>query len=264
MPYNDTTVKNGLIQYCEFYCNLGDGGISGDSTLLKIFTARINDAFDRLLPLLLSYSDYLRFDDTNQTDLPVGTFNLVSGQADYQIAQDDNSLDILNLTNVRILPSSSSTVYQTLQKLTIDDDRAVTAMSPNSTDTGIPTHYLERGNTIFFYPKPNYSSTNGGKIFFERSPSYFVSSDTTKNAGIPRPFQGLLPLYASYDWILVNKPTNTVLVTRIESQITKREQYLTDIISERYPTRQRMSIGSYQQNVSTSGYLGNGASDSNR
>lgn len=242
MPFSDTTAKSGIIQTIEFWTNLGDGGVSGDATLLKVFTARVNEGFDRLMPLLLSYSDQLRFDDPNHTDLPTGTFNIVSGQADYKIAQDDNSLDILNITDMRIVPSTSSTVFQTLLKISIDDDNAITAMSPNTADTGVPTHYLERGNTIFLYPMPNYSATGGAKIFFEREQSYFSSADTTKEPGIPHPFHGLLPLYASYDWLLVNKPGNGELISRIESQIEKREQALKDLISARYPTRQRIGI----------------------
>lgn len=242
MPFSDTSAKSGILQAIEFWTNLGDGGITNDATLLKIFTARVNDAFDRLMPLLLSYSDKLRFDDSNNTDLPSGTLSMVSGQPDYTISVDDNGLKILNITDVRILTSATGATFITLEKLTIDDARVLDAMKPNSTDTGIPTAYLERGNTIFLYPNPNYSATNGIRIFFEREASYFASTDTTKQPGIPRPFHTLIPLYASYDWLLVNKPANAELITRIEAQIRTREQSLKDLISMRYPTRQRIGV----------------------
>lgn len=241
MPFNDTTNKNGLIQSVEFWCGLGDGGVSGDSTLLKVITTRINSGFDKLAPLLYSFSNFLRFDDSNNTDLPIGTFNLVSGQADYTIAQDDNSLDILNITNVRILPSATATVYNDIEEMTIDDPDAVEAMSPASGTTGVPYKWLKRGNTIFFFPKPNYAATSGAKIFFEREKSFFASTDTTKEAGIPLPFQELLALYASYDWLVVNKPENGTLVTRLEAQITKREEGLRNAINGRFPRRAIMT-----------------------
>lgn len=242
MTFSDTTAKNGAIQTCEFWTNLGDAGISGDATLLKVFTARINEAFDRLMPFLLSWGSVLKWDDLNQTDLPIGTFNIVSGQSDYTIATDDNSLDILNITNVQILPSATATVYMDVKEMTMDDPYAIHAMAPASTDTGTPTHFLKRGNTIHFWPQPNYSVTSGGKIFFEREQSYFVSTDTTKEAGIPKPFHGLLPLYASYDWLLVNKPANAELITRIEAQISRRERELRDAISGRFPAREKLSM----------------------
>lgn len=242
IAFSDTTNKNGIIQTCEFWTNLGDTGISGDSTLLKVFTTRINEAFDRLMPLLLSYCDKPRWDDLNHTDLPIATLNIVSGQSDYSVATDDNSLNILNLTGLSILPSSTATLYVELERMTMDDPRAQAAMSPNSTDTAIPTHFLEVGNTVFLHPQPNYSVAAGIKIFFERDPSYFLSTDTTKKPGIPRPFHGLLPLYASHDWLIVNKPDNQMLITRVETQITRREKELSALISSRVPTHNYMTM----------------------
>jgi len=241
MVFSDTTNKNGLIQTCEFWCGFADAGISGNSTLLKQFTSRINSGFDRIMPRLLSYSDKQRWDDLNHTDLPVATFNIVSGQSDYQVLEDDNSLDILNITGVKILKSSSSTEYVSLERFTIDDDRAENAQSPNPTETGTPTHFLERNNTIFLYPKPNYSATSGAKIFFEREQSYFVSTDTTKEPGVPKPFHELLALYASHDWIIIHLENNSALVSRIEAQIATRERNLDDMIEKKNPQRRRMS-----------------------
>lgn len=240
MDFSDTTNKSGIIQEIEFWTGLGDAGISGNSTLLKRMTARVNQAFDRLMPLLLAYSDKPRWDDLNHTDLPIGTINTVSGQADYSVAEDDNNLDILNITDVRILTSASGTEYTTLTRMFMDDDRALDAMSPNPTVSGVPTHFVEKGNVIFLYPEPNFSATNGIKFFFEREQSYFASTDTTKEPGIPRPFHGLLPLYASYDWLLANKPANGVLISRLEVQIARRERALKDLISTRSPVKARM------------------------
>ena len=57
MPFSNTTTKGGLIQGCERWTNLGDAIISGDTTLLKQFTAAINEAYDELLPIIFS-SDF--------------------------------------------------------------------------------------------------------------------------------------------------------------------------------------------------------------
>jgi hypothetical protein len=241
MPFSDTTNKTGIIQIIEFWTNLGDAAISGNTTLLKQFTARVNEGFDRLMPFLLSYSDYLRFDDVNNSGQPFGTINLVSGQADYTVSQDNNSLDILNVTDVRILASATGTTYFDLEKMSIDDPRAIEAMAPASTSVGVPIAWLERGNTIFLYPQPNYSATAGIKLFYERQQSIFVSSDTTKEAGIPRPFIRLLPMYAAYDWLCVNKQQNIVLITRLEAQIARAEKDLRDMIAKKYPTHARIS-----------------------
>lgn len=240
MVFNDTSTKQGLIQECEFWTNLGDGVISGDTTLLKVFTNRLNRAFENVLPLVLSKSDKLRWDDSNHTDHPIATFDIESGTNDYELLTDDNSLSILNLTDVMILPASSSTEYSRLRRMTLDDPRALRALSPNPSDTGIPSAFVEKGNIIFFDVTPNYDATAGGKVFFERVPSYFASSDTTKTPGIPAPFHQLLALYASLDWILVNKPEAVTLITRIEARIAQTRADLKNYAEQRNPTRRRV------------------------
>lgn len=241
MVFLDTTTKLGLINKCELYTNLGDATISGDTTLLKQFTGLINDGFDNLMPFLLSWGSHIKWDDKNNTDLPIGTFNIVSGQNDYTITQDDNSLDILNITNIQILPTATSTIYMDIEEITLDDPRAVSAMAPASTDTGTPYCYLKRGNTLHFFPKPDYAATAGIKIFFEREESYFVSTDTTKAPGFPKPFHILLALYASLEWLLINKPANTLVITRLEKKIALKEQQFRDAIKSTFPAREIMT-----------------------
>lgn len=241
MQFNQTTDKNGIIQTIEFWCGMADGQISGDSTTLKIFTSRVNSAFDRVLPLILSNTQNVKWDDLNHPDFPVANFNLVSGQADYTISVDDNSLDILNILKVRILTSSSATQYTDVDIITLDDEKAYDAMSPNSQDTGIPTRALIKGNTVFFNPKPNYSATYGVKVFFEREQSYFASTDTTKEPGIPKYSHELLALYPAHDWLLVFKPDNTSLISRIEAQIARRENELKEMNDQRHRTKRSMT-----------------------
>lgn len=183
----------------------------------------------------------IQWDDLNHTDLPIGTFNLVSGQGDYTIAEDANTLDIFNITEVRIYASATDTTYRPVEIINADHPLAYYAMSPSSTETGTPTHVLKRGNTLHFYPTPNYNATSGGKIFFEREQSYFASTDTTKEPGFPKPFHALLALYASHDWLTVNKPENQMLITRLEAQIQKREKGLQELIRTRYPSETKMT-----------------------
>lgn len=236
MVFSDTTNKNGLVQLFEFWARMPDGTATG--TLLKQITARINSAYDNIMPLLLQFSDKVRFDDTlNIGDRPIGLINMASGQSDYTIYTDDNTIAILNMTDVRILQSSTGTQYFTLEKMTADDDRALEAMSPNPTVTGTPTHYLESGNTIFLYPKPNYSATNGIQLFFQRDFDRFTSSDTTQEPGIPTPFHELLVLYAALDWNMVNRSEDASLLNRIQQRITRKEDDLKTMIALKHPTR---------------------------
>jgi hypothetical protein len=242
MLLSDTTNKNGLIQECEFWTNLGDAAISGDSTLLKIFVNRLNRAYDRVVPLLLSYGDTMRWDDsTNHTKHPVATFDITSGVNDYQFLSDEQSNSILNIVDVHILQGSALTQYTKLRRMTLDEPDANRVMSPNTLDTGIPGAFLERNNTVFLDRLPTYSATAGGKIFFERSPSYLSASSLTVTPGIPEPAQPLLALEASLDYLTVHKPENGVLIAKLASEIEKAKKQLSFIISKKHPTRRRIT-----------------------
>lgn len=243
MVFSDTSTKLGIIQRIEKWCNFNDGYISGNSTLLKIFTGDVNEAFDETMPLLLSYTSNGRFDDLNNTTYPIATFNLVSGQADYSIKTDGDNLDILRIFDLRFLPSSSATQYQTLPKLTLNDSIALDAMSPNPNTTGQPNGWLERDNTAFLTPPPNYSATAGIKIYYERIQSYFASTDTTKVPGFPRIFHPLLPLIVSRDWISINKPDNVTTLSVINSKISVIKQAISDSASARNPQKGHMNVG---------------------
>lgn len=239
MVFSDTTTKLGVIQRIEYWTNLGDAGVSGDATLLKVMTGNVNAAFDELMPLLLSYTDNIRWDDTNHTANPWGTFAITSGQADYNITTDGSSLAILNIARVQIRQSASATAYVELEKMSLDDPSALDALT--GANSGVPTKWLERNNAIYFDNKPNYTNSAGIRVFFEREESYFVSTDTTKEPGIPKPFHPLLPMIAAYDWLLVNKPDNTALITRLEGKIAAAKQNLYDLISMKAPIVSRMS-----------------------
>ena len=243
--YSDKTNKNGLVQRFEFWTRLKDGTIdhASPSTLAYQVADRINAGMEKIMPLLLSYSDYIRWDDTeNHTDRPIGTVNIVSGQADYTIKTDDNSLDILNINAVRALLSASGTEYVTLKRMTMDDSRALDAMSPNPSNTGIPSHFLENGNNIFLYPEPNYAATDGMKLFFQREHNYFVATDSTQETGLPKIFDELLVLHAASDWITVNRTDDPRLQNEIKLQIQRMEKDLKNFIDLRNPTKVKMTM----------------------
>ncbi|HEC65857.1 MAG TPA: hypothetical protein ENI23_11205 [bacterium] len=241
--FSNTATKDGLIQRVEFWTRLPDATISGNATLLLQITSRINTAFERIMPLLLSYSDHMRWDDLNHTDAPIGRTNIVSGQADYKMTTDGNALDILNITNVRVLPSATATIYEDLRRMKADDSRVTDAVSPNTNNTGSPSHFLELGNRLYLYPEPNYAATSGLEVFFGREQSVFTNADTTKEAGIPKVFHELLALYPAYDYVAVNRPDEGNTLTIIKTEIDRIETDLRNFISLRHPTQLKIEPG---------------------
>lgn len=232
------------MQRYERYTRQPYGSLTGNS--LRECINDLNAAFEDLMPLLLLYNDQIRWDDINHTDAPIGKFNLVANQNDYKILTDDNSLDILNITHVRILPSSTATEYVELKRLTADGPNITSILSPSSNVTGVPTHFVELGNRIYLNVLPSYSATNGVEIFFSREQLYFTvtgtpGDDATK-PGIPKPFHELLVLKAAIRWATVNTTDDTNLLTMLRDEAKTKEDSLKNFIASRNPARRGLSM----------------------
>lgn len=235
MEFSNTTLKNGLIQHCEELCNLGDGGISGDPTELIKFTAKLNRAYDDVIPYVLRSDGTWQWDDKSQVDFPIATTNIVSGQRGYSFLSDEQGNSILEITSVAIKTDATTSDYTVIDPSDRSNRTEVgkALIENNSTDIGTPTSYDKLGNSIIFNPTPNYASLKGLKISFSRTPIYFLSTDTIKTAGIPDYFQSLLSLIASHEWIIINKSDNSTLITRIEGMIAQKKAGMEEFMRNR-------------------------------
>lgn len=242
MVFNDTVTNQGLIQSCEWWAGFESGDISGDSTLLAVFTSRINRSLDKYLGMIGAGSRKSTIDDINYADQPFAYFEIVEGQHDYEFKEDEDGNAISDITAVLIIKSETTNEYEKLDGLTLDKDDAELVMSPNASETGVPTKYLERNNTIFFNKIPNYGSASGGKIFYKRAPSYFLSTDTTKEPGISFQFHEMIAISAAYDYVLIHKSDARTLITRIEAALDKKEQEFMTYVSMRNPQRGKLTI----------------------
>ncbi len=195
MVFKDTTTKLGLIEDCEqlVFGNYGD--ISGPTNANRLydFTARINRAYDKLATRIMGVDNRWQFDDTNYTDMPIGTTALVSGQQDYTL-----DVEFLDITKVFALDSSGNKYM--LYPFDITDPVARPYFETPTTTTGSPIYYDKVGGTINLYPTPNYAKVAGLIVHYRRKPSYFVYTDTTKPVGVPAIFHRYLSLEASLDY----------------------------------------------------------------
>jgi hypothetical protein len=237
MQLSNTTDQSGLVQRVERLSRRPYGS-SGDE--LREIINDLNNAFEKIIPVLLLRNDLLRWDDINHTDKPVGTFDIVANQNDYKIATDDNSLDILNIIGVRVIHETGDTQYIDLERITPDDRRVPEILNPNTTVTGQPTGFLELGNVIYFDILPESAVTAGGEVMFQRQQAYFTvtgtSDDDTTEPGIPLPFHDLLAHYAALDWVMVNRTDDGNLINLLRSEIQRMEEDLTQFIDTRNPT----------------------------
>ena len=142
MQFNDTTNKSGLIQDCETLLGMSDGDISGDSTLLKIFTRLINIWYRRANSWIWEVTGTWEYDDSNYTNLPVATTDLVDGQRDYELPSSAQMV-----MRVEVLDSDGN-----WRLLTPFDETQVKdqAMSEFYETAGLPVYYDLKGRSIIY------------------------------------------------------------------------------------------------------------------
>jgi len=191
MQFSDTINRTGLIEMLED--RTGTQSATGTSYPLKTKTRDINQAVIQYDILAKQYSKNWKHNDVNNTKDPLYKFNLVSGTATYDISTDGTNM-IEAIDRVEVLDSGGIGIrLQQINRDTID-----IGMTEFYKTAGTPQFYDLVGTKLTFYPAPNYNSTNGGRVFNEIEPYYFLSTDTTKVAGIPSVHHEYLILRPAY------------------------------------------------------------------
>lgn len=230
MQYNNTTDKNGLLQDCEAWCGLGDGGISGDAYLKARFTAGLNKHEHKVVTMILESRDDVDYDDPNQTNQSTFTFPLVAGQRDYNLALSEK---ILKIKRIDVCYSGTGNTCYRAEKMDsgqlsvgLGND---TALDSNFSKTN-PKYDLENnGYTIKLYPMANAADvTASGLIRVEcvREIDEFTTSDTTQEPGFDEPFHPMVSMGASYDWLCINRPDAKTTIAHLEKELQSYEARL--------------------------------------
>lgn len=234
MDFNDTTLKQGLVQDCDFWVT---SDITSYPLADKVRAA--NMALNEVAGLILSVDGRWQFDDTNYTDLPIGTTNLVSNQQDYGI--DTSMIDI---TRVECMDASGKWIFLVpfdQKDLNVNTNQSVIAGTTSTVNTsltdlmstaGTPQYYDKIGNSIFLYPKPNYNSTAGLKVYFQRKPNYFTVSDTTKQPGFAKHLHRYVSLAMAKDYAVAKMLTGNK-VTVILNELAQKKQEIMSFYGRR-------------------------------
>lgn len=206
MQFNNTTLKNGIIQDCEDRTTLGRTAISGNADLLAEFTNKINQAYNRVISWIMEVQGQWKYDDSNYSDsFAEATTTLEANQADYTLpgaTAGANFSTFLRLIGVKVLDVNGK--WKDLRVLLPEDERRLF----NSTDVGLPTHYKLVGNSVVLFLPPSSDKvtlTSGLKVVYQRIPDQFLVTDTTQEPGISMTYQPLIPMLASYNYLKENR-----------------------------------------------------------
>jgi hypothetical protein len=201
-----------------------------------VFTRLLNQRYARTMARIQLLSGQDGAEDTNYPDQQFSYFTITSGINNYQFLTDEDGNTITDITGVLLQPPGASD-YVPLNRLALSDPNALLIMSPNASQTGTPTGYIEKNNTIFFDVLPNYGAAEGGKMFYRLVPSYFVVGDTTKKPGFVDGYHRVLSLGGSLDWLLVNKAEAVELIESIKADLKETNADLETYIRQKNPTR---------------------------
>ena len=178
-------------------------------------TSSANKALERVVTLIREAEGRWEWDDSNNTDLPIATATLTTDQQDY-------SFDATHYRIARIEVKDTSGNWHLLKSIDQADifDQALTEFLATH---GLPQYYDKIGNSLFLYPKPSYTQAASLKVYYERGPSYFATSDTTKEPGFNKLFHALIPMWCAFDYALIN---SLPVVNTLRGEIEVWEQRL--------------------------------------
>ena len=95
MQFNSHATSQDIVSAIDEFCD-------SDSTsyLIAAKTRNVNAALEELIGEIINSDGTWQFDDTNYTDLPRGTGNLVEGQQTYSFASEYLQISMIEIKTV--------------------------------------------------------------------------------------------------------------------------------------------------------------------
>ena len=176
-----------------------------------------------------------QWDDTNHTKLPEGTTDLVLNQADYAFTTDEQGNSIVTLTGVSLVDANSKEYPLKLVDRN-DPDYDLATFGKNS---GTPSQYDKiADNIVRLDRKPASADVSAYdiKFYFQRTGSYFTSSDTTKSPGVSPLLHRGYVIACAYDIALTLGLANiSALAAERAKEEDKVVQYFADRNQDEMP-----------------------------
>lgn len=239
MIFYNATTKQGICQEIDRLCD------SDDTNYPRLDkTARVNSSLEELVGEIISSDGVWEWDDTNQSDLPVGTGNLVEGQESYSFASEYLKVKRIKVKDVNGIWVLLRQIDQKdleesgLVSGAIENLFGLTSGNPNK---GLPLYYDVLGDTIRLYPSPTSTQvtlTAGLKVDFVRTAVLFTAVSTTANdltePGLPSPYHLLLAYMAALPYCMSYKRDRVAVYTM---KVTQMKAQLLKFFGKRNPNR---------------------------
>ena len=186
----------------------------------------MNANLEELVAEIINADGEWQFDDTNHTDLPIGTIDLSESVKSYKFMETFLSID-----QVKIKTESGQ--FMVLKPIDPREFKT-TAIEEYFADDGLPTHYDKLGDTLFLYPSPIAEAvtlTAGLKVHFKRTIKLFtVSGNDTQEPGLPSTHHILLAYMTALPYAAAYKQDR---VPFIQNKITTMRESLMEFYARR-------------------------------
>jgi hypothetical protein len=203
-------------------------GITDTTTLpFNQFFRSANIKLRDLAFILWKNSSDWEFDDSNYTDFPIATTDLVASQQDYPLPST-----ALSIERVEVMDDNGD--YVVLKQIDKTDDKVYPHLERYS-EEGMPREYDLVGNSLFLFPTPNASDTTltaGLRLYFSRDIHEFETTDTTEEPGVPKIFHPSIAYGVAYDFS-VGKGMSQQAQQNLQYGVMKYEKMLGEFTSRR-------------------------------
>ena len=194
MVFSDSTNNTGIVERARIIARV-------DATQWP--TARIVNSVNDRLDTILNYGRgadrRFELDDTNHTKLPIGTTNPVANQSDYSFLTDEQNNRITNITSLSLIDIVTNEETRLTPVNRNDPEYSFSSFGITS---GTPTQYDKIADNIIkldTLPTAADVAKYKLKFYFQRAPSYFVATDTTKEPGFANELHRGCVIQAAYD-----------------------------------------------------------------
>jgi hypothetical protein len=191
MKFNDTTNNSGICQDVWYLTGT-------DSTSLETSTiARITNKVLRELALdAWRFSNFWKFDDSNQTTFAIAEQTLVNGQNDYSLPST-----AFDIQRVEIQDTAGN--WYVVNPISLDKLKNI-AVDEFYKTNGKPMYYYIDGFSLKLKPAPDTLQVSKVRIYMSRDISEFASTDTDKEPGIPVVLHPIIPFLVALEYATIN------------------------------------------------------------
>lgn len=220
--FSDTSLNTGILQQARKIARV-------DSTQWETFNVvnSCNNWLDHIFSVGKKLDRNFQLDDTNHTKLPIGTDALTATVSDYSFLTDEQGNRITNITRIDVKDSSGN--WTQLKK--IDHKEISQALDAYESTDGQPKEYdLIADNIVRLYPTPATTVAGGIMYYFQRTPSYFAASDTTKAPGVSNDLHRGFVIASAYDAAFTLGLDN---LSALSAELQKEEQKLVEYFTTR-------------------------------